>query len=188
MTPKERLARHRNAFRSPRHRPKALDAAARPARLAPGAYSCRVSREYRLRGCTVERDAAGHTLLEFAAGNLLGMRGVVTDAGSALEFEGWLTEEQPFGCSHCADRCVEEPASCACDELPEAAVMECVAQPLRVTLHPNGPGRFRGRLTYRIYYNEYVGEGAARRPEGFVAKEEQFEIDLVPGAPPVAKD
>jgi hypothetical protein len=43
-------------------------------------------------------------------------------------------------------------------------------------------------MTYRIYYNEYVGEGAARRPEGFVAKEEQFEVDLVQGAPPAAKD
>jgi hypothetical protein len=188
ISPEERLARHRKAYRSPRHRPKALDEAARPARLVPGAYSCRVSREYRLRDCRVERDAAGHTLLEFATGNLIGMRGIVTDSGGALEFEGWLTEEQPFGCSHCADRCIEEPGSCGCDELPEAAVIECVAQPLRVTLRPNGAGRYRGSMKYRIYYNEYVGEGPARRPEGFVAKEEQFEIDLVQGAPPSTKD
>jgi len=178
----ERLARHRDAFRSPRHRPKALDEAARPTRLTPGPYSCRVSREYRLRDCTVERDAEGRTLLEFAEGNLIGMRGVVTDAGGALEFEGWLTEEQPFGCSHCADRCVEDPSSCSCDELPEAAVVECVAQPLRVTLRPSAAGRYRGSMSYRVFYNEYVGEGPARRPQGFVAKEERFEIDLVPGA------
>lgn len=188
-TAQERLERHRNAFRSPRHRPQALDAAPRPSRLAPGAYACRVSREYRLRDCTVERDEAGRTLLEFAEGNLIGMRGVVTDAGSALEFDGWLTEQQPFGCSHCADRCIEEPSSCGCDELPEAAVRECVAQPLRVTLRPNGAGRYRGSMTYRVYFNDYVGDGPARRPEGFVAREERFEIDLVPGRPPgSAKD
>jgi hypothetical protein len=183
-TPKERLDRHRDAYRSPRHRPRALDEPARPARLAPGAYACRVSREYRLRRCTVERDEAGRTLLEFAEGNLIGMRGVVTDAGTTLEFEGWLTEQQPFGCSHCADRCIEDPSSCSCDELPEAAVRECVAQPVRVTLRPHGAGRYRGTMTYRVYYNEYVGEGPARRPEGFVAREERLEIDLVPGPPP----
>ena len=185
-TPALRLERYRAAFRSPRHHPKALDEAARPSRLAPGPYACRVSSEYRLRDCTVERDADGRTLLEFAQGNLIGMRGVVTDAGTLLEFEGWLTEEQPFGCSHCADRCIEDPASCVCDSLPDAAVVECVAQPLRVTLRPNGAGKYRGTMAYRIYYNEYVGEGPERHPQGFVAKEEHFTIDLVPGRPPGA--
>lgn len=181
----ERLARHRNAFRSPRHHPQVLDEPARPTALAPGAYACRVSREYRLRECTVTLDADGRTLLEFAQGNLLGMRGIVTDAGGgALAFEGWLTEEQPFGCSHCADHCIEDPSRCACDELPEAAVVECVAQPLRVKLRPNGAGRYSGTMTYRVFYNDYVGEGPARRPQGFTAREERFEIDLVRGAPP----
>jgi hypothetical protein len=32
--------------------------------------------------------------------------------------------------------------------------------------------------------HDYVGEGAARRAEGFTFREESFEIDLIPGGPP----
>src|SRR5687768_16221108 len=64
-TPEERLARYRALWKSPRHRPSALHRPPSPVRLLPGAYSCRVSREYKLRDCTVERDAEGRTFLEF---------------------------------------------------------------------------------------------------------------------------
>jgi hypothetical protein len=183
-TPEERLARYRALWKSPRHRPDALDRPPSPVRLLPGAYSCRVSREYKLRECTVERDADGRTFLEFAAGNLLGMRGVVTESGGALEFEGYLTEEQPFGCSSCQERCIVDPSSCGCDPLPAEAVVECLAQPLRFSLRasPKG-GSFHGVLPYRVYYNDYVGEGAARRAEGFTFRQESFAIDLIPGPP-----
>lgn len=183
-TPEERLARYRALWKSPRHRPSALDQPPSPVRLLPGAYSCRVSREYKLRECTVERDAEGRTFLEFAAGNLLGMRGVVTETGGVLEFEGFLTEEQPFGCSSCQERCIADPSSCGCDPLPAAAIVECLAQPLRFILRPAAKGgSFRGVLPYRVYYNDYVGEGAARRAEGFTFREESFEIDLILGGP-----
>ena len=142
-----------------------------------------MSREYKLRDCTVERDAEGRTFLEFAEGNLLGMRGVVTDTGGALEFEGFLTEAQPFGCSSCQERCITDPSSCACDPLPAEAIVECLAQPLRFTLRPSPKGSYHGVLAYRVYYNDYVGEGSERRPEGFTFREESFAIDLVPGAP-----
>lgn len=183
-TPEERLARYRALWKSPRHRPSALDRPPSPARLLPGAYSCRVSREYKLRECTVERDAEGRTFLEFAAGNLLGMRGVVTDTAGALEFEGFLTEEQPFGCSSCQERCIADPSSCGCDPLPAEAVVQCLAQPLRFVLRPSAKGgSFHGVLPYRVYYNDYVGEGSARRAEGFTFREESFQIDLIPGPP-----
>jgi len=136
-----------------------------------------------LRDCTVERDAEGRTFLEFAAGNLLGMRGVVTETGGALEFEGFLTEEQPFGCSSCQDRCIVDPSSCGCDPLPAEAIVECLAQPLRFTLRPSPKGGHHGVLAYRVYYNDYVGEGAARRAQGFTFREESFEIDLFSGPP-----
>jgi hypothetical protein len=178
----EVLARYHALWRSPRHRPAALDEPPRAARLAPGAYLCKVGREYRLRECTVERTSDGHTLLDFSSGNLLGMRGVLSDAPGGLAFEGWLTDEQPFGCSHCQDRCIADPGTCACDPLPPDAVVECLKQPLHMTLRAVGAGRYRARLRYRVYYNEYVGEGSKRRPEGFEAKEEALEVELVRGA------
>jgi hypothetical protein len=186
-TPEERLARYRALWKSPRHRPAVLDEPPRAAKLAPGAYACRVSKEYRLRACTVERDEEGRTFLEFAEGNLLGMRGVVYDRAGAVEFEGWLAEEQPFGCTSCQDRCIAEPGSCVCTPLPPEAVVECLKQPLRITLRTRGGGRYRGVLEYYVYYNEYLGEGAARHPEGYIGKKERFEIDLVPG-PPTSRD
>jgi hypothetical protein len=75
-----------------------------------------------------------------------------------------------------------------CVPLPPDGVVECLKQPLRITLRPSGGGRYRGVLEYRVYYNEYVGEGAGRHPEGYVGKQERFEIDLAPGAPPPPKD
>lgn len=187
-TPEERLTRYRALWKSPRHHPAVLDDAPRPARLAPGAYACRVSREYRLRECTVERDAEGRTFLEFAEGNLLGMRGVVYDRSGTLEFEGWLAEEQPFGCTSCQDRCIAHPGTCGCDPLPPDAVVECLKQPLRMTLRPTGGGKYHGTLDYRVYYNEYVGEAEGRHPEGFVGKQERFEVDIVPGPPPAPRE
>jgi len=183
-TPEQRLALYRAAWATPRHHPALLDEAARPARLAPGAYSCKVSREYRLRDCRVERDADGRTFLEFADGNLLALRGVVYDRAGALEFEGWLTDAEPFGCTSCAERCILDPATCSCTPLPVEAIAACVAQPVRFTLRAaSAAGTYRGVLVHQVYYNEYVGDGADRHAEGFVAQPERLEITLVRGAP-----
>jgi hypothetical protein len=101
-----------------------------------------------------------------------------------VRFEGWLIEEQPFGCTSCQDRCYAYPGSCACDPLPAEAIRECLKQPLRITFRPAGAGRYQGSLEYSVYYNEYIGEGSARHAEGYVAKRERFDVLLVKGAPP----
>ncbi len=183
-TPEVRLARYRALWTSERYHPAALETSPRPASLPAGPYACRVSQEYRLRDCTVEKDTEGRTWLAFAGGNLLGMRGVVWDAPGGLAFEGFLTDEEPFGCTSCQDRCIVNPGSCACDPLPPEGVVECLKQPLKMTLKRNGTGRYRGTLVYKVYFNEYVGEGADRHVEGFVPKEERLIVDLVRGAPP----
>jgi hypothetical protein len=183
-TPEARLAFWKSLFQSPRHHPALLDAEPRASRLAPGPYACRVSREYRLRDCRVERTSDGRTLLEVSEGNLLGMRGVLWDEGNTVRFDGWLTDEQPFGCASCQERCYAYPGSCACDPLPPEAIRECLKQPLRISFRPAGAGRYQGSLEYSVYYNEYLGEGSARHAEGYVAKREQFEVLLVKGAPP----
>lgn len=49
----------------------------------------------------MEKDARGHTLLEFSKDNLLGIRGVLYDDGPVVRFEGWLTEGGTLGCDGC---------------------------------------------------------------------------------------
>ena len=186
-TPEARLAFWNALYQSPRHHPALLDQEPRSSRLSPGAYACRVSKEYRLRDCRVEqRD--GRTFLEFSDGNLLAMRGVLWDEGATIRFEGWLLEEQPFGCTSCQDRCYAYPGSCACDPLPPEAIRECLRQPLRISFRAAGKGRYQGLLDYAVYYNEYVGEGSERHAQGYSAKPERFEVLLVSGPPPRAKE
>jgi hypothetical protein len=187
QTPEARLSFWKALYRSPRHHPAELDREPRVSRLTPGAYACRVSKEYRLRDCFVEqRD--GRTFLEVSEGNLLAMRGVLWDEGATIQFEGFLLEEQPFGCTSCQDRCYAYPGSCACDPLPAEAIRECLQQPLRITFRAVGKGRYQGLLDYSVYYNEYVGEGSARHAQGYSAKPEKFEVLLVTGPPPAAKN
>ncbi len=173
-TPEARLERFRALYRGPRHRPAALDQKARPTRVKPGKYACKISREYKLRDCVVETSPEGHTLLEVLPGNLLGLRGVLWDEGSAVHFEGWPTEEQPFGCTSCQDRCVAYPGTCVCQPLPPEAIRECIAQPVTFVLR--GTTRLTGTLTHGVYFNAYVGEGAQRHPEGFEVKPEKLEV------------
>jgi hypothetical protein len=177
-SPEERRRFWRSLFQSPRHHPAELDEPPRPSRIKPGRYQCRVSREYKLRGCAVSVAPSGHTMLEVEQGNLLGMKGVLWDQGRTVRFEGWLTEDEPFGCASCQEDCFVHPGSCACNPLPPEAIRECMKQPLRIGF--GGDNRFSGELDYAVYYNQYVGEGAARRPEGYEAKRERFEVLLVP--------
>ncbi len=113
------------------YQPVTLEGPPRPTRLRPGRYTCKITSMYRLRGCSVTRDARGHTLLEFASDNLLGLRGVVYDAGPVVRFEGWLTEP--------------------------STLMECQGcdrQPIHGILRGDGK-RFRGLLTFRHYYDPH---------------------------------
>lgn len=66
-----------------RHRPAALDEPAKRAGIKPGPYACRVDAMYKMRDCTVERDADGRTWLTVHEGNLIGMKGLLWDEGAA---------------------------------------------------------------------------------------------------------
>jgi WD40 repeat protein len=108
--------------------PKRLLEAPLPSRILPGKYACKITKIYKLRDCWVERDARGHTLLEFAKDNLLGVRGVLYDDGPLVRFEGWLTEAGNLGCSNCA------------------------AQPIFAVLRGSG-SRYQGLLQYRGHFD-----------------------------------
>lgn len=160
-TPEARRAELSAIDSAPRHQPSALTEPARPSRIKAGIYRCSVGDGYKLRECRVEKDADGRTLLEIGAGNLVSARGVVWDDGAASRFEGWLTDQRPFGCFSCQDRCYINPGSCGCDPAPLAVAKACVAQPVSILL--NGAGnQFTGKLSYSHFYATYEGVGGAR--------------------------
>ena len=104
----------------------------RAARIAPGRYACKITALYKLRDCTVKKDAAGRTRLEFSADNLLHLGGILWDDGPALRFEGKL--------------------------LSPSTVIDCPGcerQPLHAVFR-GGQGRYQGLLTFRTYYDPLV--------------------------------
>lgn len=82
--------------------PPSLDAEARPSRIKPGKYACKITSLYRLRDCTVTLNEQGHSLLEFAGDNLFGLKGVLYDDGAVTRYEAWLTEPSSlYDCEGC---------------------------------------------------------------------------------------
>jgi hypothetical protein len=145
-----------------RHRPALLDQSARPCRIKPGKYACRISEGYKLRDCVVERLASGHVMLEVGPGNLIGLRGVLYDDGPVVRFEGWPTDDRPFQCYTCQDRCYLDPGSCGCTPGPLARTASCLAQPVHGVF--KGGGRtWRGVVIWRDYYDPAVHDGLPPR-------------------------
>lgn len=105
---------------------------ARPSRIAPGRYACKITTIYKLRDCTVRRDAAGRTRLEFAPDNLLHLGGVLWDDGPAVRFEGKLLSPSTVieckGCEHHTLKAVFRGQS----------------------------GHYQGLLTFRTYFDPLV--------------------------------
>ena len=154
-TREERLAQLAELYATPRHRPSLLDQAPRPSRIKPGRYACRVSKEYKLRDCWVEVDPKGHVMLEVGKGNLIATRGVLYNDGDVVRFEGWPTEQRPFGCFSCQERCFVQPDTCACRPRPAERIAGCLRQPLHAVFRGQGH-TWHGVMVHRSYYDEYV--------------------------------
>lgn len=165
---------------APRHRAKVLDGQARPSKITPGSYMCRVDAMYKLRPCTVTRDEKGFSWLT-TPGSLLELKGVLYDDGNAVIFEGATGEPRPFGCFSCDERCTDDPTSCVCQELMPDASRECLAQPLKVRLTRKGQG-WSGTLAYKTYFNHYEGKGADRHVTGWDPSPNTFVVEIMPGA------
>ncbi len=154
-TIEERRALLESIKQTKRHRPKILDGPPRKSRIKPGKYACRVAKEYKLRDCVVEKNEDGHVMLEVGEGNLIAMRGVLYDDGNVVRFEGWPTDERPFGCYSCQERCFIRPETCGCTPAAANKVIRCLQQPLHAVFRGEG-GSFKGLLLYRSDYDENV--------------------------------
>jgi hypothetical protein len=161
-----------------RYRPRLLDEAPAKASIAPGEYRCKISREYKLRPCTVRVDDGGHTILSMPDA-LIALEGVVYDEDDVLHFDGWPTEERPFGCFSCAPHCAVNPTSCACVELQPAASAHCIAQPIAFDLRRRGDG-WAGTMRYATYSNRYEGDVPARRSTGYTFEVDELIVEVRP--------
>jgi hypothetical protein len=161
-----------------RYDPVLLSEAPAKSSISPGEYLCKISKEYKLRPCTVRTDPKGHTMLTIPQA-LIALEGVIYDEGDVVHFDGWQTEERPFGCFSCAPRCSVEPSSCMCDELPPAASAHCMAQPITFELKRKGKG-WRGMMNYTTYSSRYEGEMPARRVTGYETEVDSFVVELQP--------
>lgn len=145
-----------------------------------GEYKCRVSKGYKMRACKVTL-VDGQLYLTVGEGNLIGMSGkllVVDDRAKDVYFDARLTDERPFGCYSCQERCTTNPESCACKEIAPEASAECVAQQVGAHLKRKG-NTWKGTFPYKKYWKVYSGEGDQRRVVGYEATVQFFELTLV---------
>ena len=158
-----------------RHAPSGLVRPAKPVRISPGFYQCKVDDVYKLRTCKVDRDDAGRTWLEVLAGSLLPMRGLLEEDKGDLVFEGFPTEAEPFGCYRCSDACVDPMSpQCDCTEVQLVGLKTCKEQVLRVRFR-GGVGALRGSLTHDVYYQSFDEE---RRPKAFDVQINKYNVTL----------
>jgi len=161
-----------------RYRPVLLSEAPATSSITAGDYLCKISKEYKLRPCTVRVDPKGHTMLTIPQ-SLIALEGVIYDEGDVVHFDGWQTEERPFGCFSCDPRCTVDPSSCMCDELPPAASAHCRAQPITFELQRKGSG-WRGTMNYTSYSSRYEGEVPKRRVTGYETEVDSFVVEIKP--------
>jgi len=163
---------------SRRYRPALLDLAPAKASIEPGEYLCKISREYKLRPCSVTTDGEGRTILKMPLA-LISIEGVLYDEGKELRFEGWPAEPRPFGCFSCDERCSIDPSACACTELPTAASAHCLAQPINLSLRRE-KGGWKGSLRWGAYYSRYEGAPPGRRQVGYEIEPLTMVVELRP--------
>lgn len=76
---------------------------AKPTRVMPGLYACKITDIYRLRDCEVRVDPEGRTWLSFGHDNLIDPIGVLYDDGDVVRFEGQL--QSPSTVVECSAGC-----------------------------------------------------------------------------------
>ncbi|HNS97121.1 MAG TPA: WD40 repeat domain-containing protein [Polyangiaceae bacterium] len=162
----------------PRHRPARLDGPPSPSAIVPGNYACRVGSLYKLRDCIVQKDSAGHVLLEVLEGNIIPMRGVLFDDGPVVRFEGASTAVRPFACMACQDRCYLFDDSCSCRPEPPDRIRQCLSQPLHAVFRKVG-NRWQGVLAYALSQDDILNPVPLPADAPFSDSRGRFTIELI---------
>ncbi|MBA2662876.1 MAG: hypothetical protein H0U74_11305 [Bradymonadaceae bacterium] len=140
-----------------------------PRLLEDGDYQCRISNEYRFRGCTVVSEGDEQSLTVDIEGHLLLLVGRIhapyNNDDKKLFVEARLKEAKPYVCS------TSDPA----------AQKECAAQPLMIVLKPRGE-IWSGSFPIKHYWNKYAGEGAERQVVGTTITVTELSFTLRPVA------
>jgi hypothetical protein len=102
-----------------------------PTRLPLGRYGCKITMMYKLRDCTVTKNAVGQTILSFGDGNLLSLDAIVTDDGQSFRLLGALRETSSiYDCGG------------------------CTSQPIYGVLR-GGPKKYEGIIILKRYYDAH---------------------------------
>lgn len=137
-----------------------------PKLVQNGEHTCQISKEYKFRKCRVIEEGKVQILSLYEEGHLLQLEGIIhpTDfigKKQQVFVEAWTNEDRPYICS------TKDPQGLA----------ECKAQRMIINLKKSG-NTWKGSFPIKHYWDRYVGEGAERRPEGYVVTVEEISFTL----------
>jgi len=147
------LATHANASDGPRL-------------LQNGDYTCKVSKEYKMRPCKVFDEGKVQMLSLRGVEHLLQLEGRIfpndfVGKSNTIFVEAIATEDKPYLCT------VSDPA----------AFQACKSQRVMITLKKKG-NLWVGSFPIKHYWDAYVGEGSDRRVEGHTITVEELSFAL----------
>ena len=149
----------------------------------PGTYHCRISKEYRVRDCEVEKNLKGELTLT-TENTLLHLKGTLHTTKDRVFYDAKLQGDRAFGCQKCQPSCSQPGANCACRELLKAGQDACMQQPVTTIFKKKGIG-WTGEIAYRIYENVYEPLRDGQKPQdraiiGYTYRVEVLSFDLRP--------
>ncbi|MFT7622965.1 MAG: hypothetical protein ACI9WU_002140 [Myxococcota bacterium] len=153
-----------------------LASAKRPALPKVGEYSCRVSKEYKFRPCTIHQSRGGGLMITIPDG-LVQLKGHLHAVEGGMFLEGNLHGQRAFGCHPCNEECSKPGAKCGCDPIPEAGAKACLEQPLSVILRKGKRG-WSGVLPQRMYEVIYEKLKPGQKPGDRAVVGYTYTIDL----------
>lgn len=134
-----------------------------------GDYSCKVSREYKMRDCAVEMRSGKKHLVLKVEGHLLLMDGEILENYEYKEnkrgdkyVEARLTGERPYVCS----------------TKDAAGAEECKGQRVMISLKKKGKDTWKGDFLVKHYMDRWVGEGEARKISGYDVSVTRIEFTM----------
>lgn len=123
--------------------------------MESGEYSCKISKEYKMRDCKVSV-VDGVATLSIPTG-LVAIHGEVHQIDKQKNkayFYGKLSDARPFGCYSCNEKCAANPETCMCKDIAPEHSETCAAQRVGFVLTKKGK-TWTGKLPLQHYNGVY---------------------------------